>query len=116
VVSVNVGERSKPVVLHLEEPIRMVEGLREPQERHGPECREAFFERTRSGGMLGAGTGRSYPHPWRAPTQPRMSLAIRPIALYLGCLGLRLLPTIRCQGVAAGGCSALLSRPDAGST
>jgi hypothetical protein len=39
VVSVNVGERSKAVVLHLEEPIRMVEGLREAQERHGPECR-----------------------------------------------------------------------------
>ena len=43
-----------------------------------------------------------------------MSLAIRPIALSLGCLGLRLLPTIRCQGVAAGGCSALLSRPGCG--
>jgi hypothetical protein len=42
VVSVNVGERSKPVVLHLEEPIRMVEGLREPQERHGPECRSGL--------------------------------------------------------------------------
>jgi hypothetical protein len=38
VVSVNVGERSKAVVLHLKEPIRMVEGIREPQERHGPEC------------------------------------------------------------------------------
>jgi hypothetical protein len=25
-------------VLHLEEPIRIVERLREPQERHGPEC------------------------------------------------------------------------------
>ena len=39
VVSVNVGQRSKPVVLHLEEPIRMVERLRQPQQRHGPECR-----------------------------------------------------------------------------
>ena len=36
-VSVNVGEGSKAVVLHLEEPIGMVKGLREPQERHGPE-------------------------------------------------------------------------------
>jgi hypothetical protein len=34
-----VGERSKAVVLHLEEPIRVVEWLREPQERHGSECR-----------------------------------------------------------------------------
>ena len=42
VVSVDVGERSKAVVLHLEEPIRMVERLREPQERHGPECRRRF--------------------------------------------------------------------------
>jgi hypothetical protein len=39
VVSVNVGERSKAVVLHLEEPIRMVERLRKAKERHGPECR-----------------------------------------------------------------------------
>jgi hypothetical protein len=29
-----VGERSKAVVLHLEEPIRMVERLRKAQERH----------------------------------------------------------------------------------
>jgi hypothetical protein len=36
VVSVNVGERSKPVVLHLEEPIEMVERLREAQERNAP--------------------------------------------------------------------------------
>jgi hypothetical protein len=31
----------------------------------GADCR-----RTRSGGVLGAGTSRSYPHPWPAPTQP----------------------------------------------
>ena len=37
VVTVNVGERTKPVVLHLKEPIGMVEGLRKAQERHGPE-------------------------------------------------------------------------------
>jgi methionine-rich copper-binding protein CopC len=39
VVSVDVGERSEAVVLHLEEPVRMVERLREAQERRGPECR-----------------------------------------------------------------------------
>jgi hypothetical protein len=64
VVSVNVGERSKPVVLHLEEPIRMVEGLREPQERHGPECREAFL----SGRVAEACWGQApddRPHPVR---------------------------------------------------
>ena len=33
------GERSKAVVLDLEEPVPMVEALREPQERHGPEGR-----------------------------------------------------------------------------
>jgi hypothetical protein len=42
-VSVAVGERAKAVVLHLEEPIRMVEGLREPQERHGPKCPRRFL-------------------------------------------------------------------------
>jgi hypothetical protein len=41
-VSVNVGERSKAVVLHLEEPLRRVERLRKPQERHGPECRSGL--------------------------------------------------------------------------
>jgi hypothetical protein len=53
VVTVNVGERSKPVVLHLEEPIRMVEVLREAQERHGPECQGLFWtdgQRSRAGG------------------------------------------------------------------
>jgi hypothetical protein len=34
VVSVNVGERSKAVVLHLKEPIRTFERLRKAQERH----------------------------------------------------------------------------------
>jgi hypothetical protein len=42
VVYVNVGERSKAVVLHLEEPIRIVERLRESHERHGPECRSGL--------------------------------------------------------------------------
>jgi hypothetical protein len=42
VVSVDVGERSEAVVLDLEEPLWMVEGLREPQERHGSECRRRF--------------------------------------------------------------------------
>jgi hypothetical protein len=37
--ALGVGERSKAVVLHLEEPIRMVERLRKAKERHGPECR-----------------------------------------------------------------------------
>ena len=53
VVSVDVGERAKAVVFHLEEPIRMVEGLREPQERHGPECPsrvEADLEPRSAGG------------------------------------------------------------------
>jgi hypothetical protein len=53
VVSVDVGERTKPVVLHLKEPIRMVERLREAQERHGPEGRsraQAGAERRRAGG------------------------------------------------------------------
>jgi hypothetical protein len=45
--SVNVGERSRSVVLHLEEPIRMVERLREPQERHGPE----WWRRLETGGL-----------------------------------------------------------------
>jgi hypothetical protein len=35
VVSVDVGQRSKAVVLHLEEPVWMVERLREPQQRPG---------------------------------------------------------------------------------
>jgi len=39
VVAVDVGEGSKAVVLHLEEPIGMIEGLRETQEGHGPEWR-----------------------------------------------------------------------------
>ena len=42
VVSVDVGECSEAIVLHLEEPLRMVERLREAQERHGPECRRRF--------------------------------------------------------------------------
>jgi hypothetical protein len=42
VVSVDVGERSKALVRHLEEPIGIVEGLREEQERHGPECRSGL--------------------------------------------------------------------------
>jgi hypothetical protein len=53
VVTVDVGEGSEPVVLHLEEPIRMIEGFRQPQERHGPECRSLFWAdayRRRAGG------------------------------------------------------------------
>jgi hypothetical protein len=38
-----VGEGSEAVVLHLEEPIGMVEGFREAQERHGPECRRRVW-------------------------------------------------------------------------
>jgi hypothetical protein len=37
VVPVDVGERSKAVVLHLKEPVRIVKRLREAQKRHGPE-------------------------------------------------------------------------------
>jgi hypothetical protein len=62
VVSVDVGEGSEPVVLHLEEPIGMVEGLREAQERHGPECRRRF-RADRNGAVLGAGTGGSDQRP-----------------------------------------------------
>jgi hypothetical protein len=43
VVSIDVGERSEAVVLHLEEPILMIERLREPQERHGAKCRTRFW-------------------------------------------------------------------------
>jgi hypothetical protein len=35
VVTVNVGERTKPVVLHLKEPIGMVEGLRKARSGMG---------------------------------------------------------------------------------
>jgi hypothetical protein len=40
--ALGVGERSEAVVLHLEEPLRMVERLRKPQERHGPEWQSSL--------------------------------------------------------------------------
>jgi hypothetical protein len=62
VVSVDVGERSKAVVLHLEEPIGMVEGFREPQGAASGGVPQGVFGRTRSGFVLGAGTLKSYRH------------------------------------------------------
>jgi hypothetical protein len=53
VVTVNVGERTKPVVLHLKEPIGMVEGLRKARSGMG-RSGWAVPERTLSRGVLGA--------------------------------------------------------------
>jgi hypothetical protein len=99
-VTVDVGERSKSVVLHLEEPIGMVERLGQAQERHGPECRSRFWtdaERRRAGGRHQSIVPARHD---RLQLNRTSSLAIAPVALSLGCLRLGSLPAVRCQAAA----------------
>jgi hypothetical protein len=60
-VAVDVGERAEPVVFQLEEPIRMVERLRDPHQRHGP---------PHEGHGAGAERNASGPRPGRGSTEP----------------------------------------------